>query len=396
MAGTKAEGDSAMTVFAAPADEAALSAAVRQAAADRTRLRIRAGGTRSGIGRPVVSAQVLDMSGLSGITRYEPGSLTLEARAGTPMVEIEAALAAENQMLAFEPMDHRELMASTGTPTIGGVVAGNHSGPRRFLVGAARDFLLGVRFVDGQGRVVKNGGRVMKNVTGLDLTKLQCGAWGTLGVLSEVALKVLPLPERRTTLRFAGLDAAEAVQLFRKAANTPFEISGAAWHAGVAALRIEGLATQVDYRLSRIRALFADLAQDVLEGDDHAAFWNGVRDVHAFAGSDAAVWKVALKPTDAPAFVAAARDRLGAQAVLDQGGGTAWLAVPSEARGQAETLRGLIPPGCGHATLLRGPEILRAAVAVFQPQHKRLEQIADGLRRQFDPAGILNPGLMAG
>jgi len=385
-----------MTVFAAPTDETAHSEAVRAAAAGKDGLRIAAGGTRLGIGKPLPGAQMLDVSGLSGITRYEPGSLTLEARAGTPMAEIEAALGAENQMLAFEPMDHRALLGTGGTPTIGGVVAGNHSGPRRFLSGAARDFLLGVRFVDGRGRILKNGGRVMKNVTGLDLTKLACGAWGTLGVLTEVALKVLPCPERGITLRFAGLDAAEAVQLFRKAVNTPFEISGAAWQDGAAGLRIEGLATQVDHRLSRIRALFSELDQSVLDGDDHEAFWTGVRDVHAFAGSDAAVWKVSLKPTDAPALVAAARASLDARALVDQGGGSVWLAVPTQAPDQAETLRRLIPSGSGYATLVRGTETLRAAVPVFQPRHPRIERISDGLRRQFDPAGILNPGLMAG
>jgi len=216
-----------MTGFATPTSESAIKDAVLEAKAANAPLRIIAGGTRGQIGKPGEIAQALDISGLSGITRYEPGSLTLEAKAGTPLHEIEAALASEGQMLAFEPMDHRPLLGTTGEPTIGGVVACNISGPRRFLSGACRDYLLGVRFVDGQGRVIANGGRVMKNVTGLDLTKLACGAYGTLGILTEVALKVLPRLERAATLQFTNVTDDEAVRLFCRAVTTPVEVSGA-------------------------------------------------------------------------------------------------------------------------------------------------------------------------
>ncbi len=384
-----------MTAFAAPTTESAIREAVLDASADKTALRIIAGGTRSGIGRPGDVAHALDVSGMSGITRYEPGSLTLEAKAGTPMQEIKAALAAENQMLAFEPMDHSALMGTKGTPTLGGVVACNVSGPRRFLSGACRDFLLGVQFVDGRGRLVKNGGRVMKNVTGLDLTKLICGAYGTHGVLSEVALKVLPRPETGATLQFEGLSESEAVALFCKATTTPFEVSGAAWQNGAAMLRIEGLASQVAYRLTRLQQLFADHAPVVLYGDVHRDLWIAIRDVHAFSGTDDTIWRVSLKPTDAPTFVAAAKERLRARAILDQGGAVVWLAVPSEATDQAGIIRDHLAPVGGYATLLRGSQTLRKTVPVFQPQHPRLTQIAEQLRRQFDPHRILNPGLMA-
>ncbi len=382
-----------MTACATPTSESALREAVLEAKASNTRLRIVAGGTRSQIGNPGTVAQALDTSGLAGITRYEPGSLTLEAKAGTPLQEIEAALAAEGQMLAFEPMDHRPLLGTSGEPTIGGVVACNVSGPRRFIAGACRDYILGIRYVDGQGRLIANGGRVMKNVTGLDLTKLACGAYGTLGVLSEIALKVLPRPERAATLQFTDVTEAEAVGLFCRATTTPYEVSGAAWQNGTAMVRVEGLSAQVDYRLSKLRDLLG--GGSVLEGDLHDTIWTGIRDVHVFSGTRDTIWKLSLKPTDAPQVIEAARHKLEARAVLDQGGALIWLAVPSDAPDQAETIRGLIPQGAGHATLIRGSTELRRTVPVFHPQHPRLQQISDQLRAQFDPDGLLNPNLMA-
>ena len=384
-----------MTTFASPSNELEIREAVLQASTQKTSLRIIAGGTRSGIGNPGSISQALDVANVSGITRYEPGSLTIEAKSGTPMSEIEAALAKENQMLAFEPMDHRALMGTTGTPTIGGIVACNVSGPRRFLSGACRDFALGVRFIDGHGRVIKNGGRVMKNVTGLDLTKLTCGAYGTLGVISEIALKVLPKPECGVTLQFEGLNVDQAVKLFCQAVTTPFEISGAAWQNNVALLRIEGLPKQVSYRLSRLQDLFSEFPSAVIEGNSHSELWNDIRDVQAFSDTDETIWKVSTKPTQTPAIVTASHDLLQARSIVDQGAATIWLAVPSDAPEQAETIRGLIPNNDGYATLIRGSRQLRKSVPVFQPQHARIEQISENLRRQFDPMCLLNPGLMA-
>jgi glycolate oxidase FAD binding subunit len=239
-----------MTVLA-PENEAELAEAVAEAAGAGTPLEIRGGGTRAGLGRPVQASKTLSTAGLSGISLYEPGALTLVVKAGTPVAEVEAALAAEGQMLPFEPMDHRALLGTDGEPTIGGVVACGVSGPRRIQAGACRDAMLGVRFVNGRGEVVKSGGRVMKNVTGYDLTKLICGSYGTLGVLSEIAFKVLPKPEAEATLVCEGLGAADGVAALNAALASPFGITGAAHMGGDAEgrslVRIEGLAGSVAY-----------------------------------------------------------------------------------------------------------------------------------------------------
>ena len=206
-----------------PESEAALVAALRETAEP---LQIMGGGTRP-IGN-IAPAKILSTSRLQGITLYEPGAMTLVAKSGTTIEEIETILTAEKQRLAFEPMDHRAILRTSGHPTLGGVIAANVSGPRRIQVGAARDFALGVTFVDGTGQVLSNGGRVMKNVTGYDLVKLMSGSWGTLGVLTEVALKVLPIAETQATLNVHVATWADAVACMSAALGTPFDVSGAA------------------------------------------------------------------------------------------------------------------------------------------------------------------------
>lgn len=375
-----------------PRTEAELAEAVAGATGP---LRIFGGGTRP-IGAPV-DGTALSTAGLNGITLYEPGALTLVAQAGTPVAEIETALAAEGQRLAFEPMDHRGLLGTDGTPTIGGVVAGNVSGPRRISVGAARDFCLGVRLVDGTGQVLKNGGRVMKNVTGYDLVKLLAGSWGTLGVLSEVSLKVLPRPETAACVLLNGLDEAAAVAAMSRALGSPFEVSGAA-HAPVGIdghpvtmLRVEGFEKSVQYRTAQLRGLLADTGAEIVIEDDAkklAAGWAWVRNVALMQGSDGDVWRFSVKPSDAPGLVAKLRAAHGELKVLyDWGGGLIWIEAAPGVDLRPADLR-------GHATLIRADKETRARIPAFQPEPSAIAALSQGLRAKFDPRGILNPGLM--
>lgn len=367
-----------------PSDEKDLSEAVAAATGP---LRIVGGGTRP-IGRPV-AGEVLSVAGLSGITLYDPGALTLVAQAGTPLAEIEAALAVENQRLAFEPMDHRTLLGTSGTPTIGGVVAANVSGPRRVQVGACRDYLLGVRFVDGVGTVLKNGGRVMKNVTGYDLVKLMAGSWGTLGVLSEVAFKVLPKPDVVNTVVLSGLSDDTAGAAMRAALASPFDVTGAAHdpkpgNEPVTSIRIEGFAKSVAYRTDKLKELLRAYTDDIDTSDDPAG-WNVLRNAGPLTGAGD-VWRVSAKPTDGPKIAHQVKAK---EHYFDWGGGLIWVLVP-EGTDVRASLAGL----AGHATLVRGSTATRAALPVFHPEPVPLAALSAGLRAKFDPRGILNPGLM--
>jgi glycolate dehydrogenase FAD-binding subunit len=383
-----------MTTPLTPSTEADLAEAVATAAAKATRLRITGGGTRAALGQAIETDAILSTSALTGIALYEPGSLNMVVRAGTPLAEVTAALDAENQQLAFEPMDHRALLGSTGTPTVGGMVAAAISGPRRTLVGACRDHLLGVRFVNGRGEVLKNGGRVMKNVTGLDLAKLMCGAYGTLGVLTELSLKTLPRAETARTLAFENLTVAQATALFCTALGTPYEISGAAYIGGTAYLRLEGFEVQVNNRSTQLQALFKAHENSVIEGTSHAALWSDIRDVTALSGRAGSLWRLSVKPTDAARIVTQMNTTLQAEAALDWGGGLIWLAVPESHPNPATQIRETLAECGGHATLIRGDTTLRRTASVFQPHSPALAKISSGLREKFDPQNILNPGLM--
>ncbi len=343
------------------------------------------GGSTRPIGRTKGAA--LSTAGLSGVTLYEPGALTIVAKAGTPVTTIEAELAKENQRLAFEPMDHRGLLGTTGEPTIGGVVAANVSGPRRIAVGACRDFALGVRFVDGSGTIIKNGGRVMKNVTGYDLVKLICGSYGTLGVLTEVSLKVLPNVETTGCVLLHGLDDATAIAALSKALGSPFEATGAAHlpngidGVSVTMIRIEGFEKSVTYRAEKLRDLLKGFGEATIRIGSEKD-WASVRDVSALADQKGDVWRISTKPSDAAALTAV----LGATAVqYDWGGGLIWALMPEGA-----DLRAKLGACDGHATLIRG----KADTSTFHPEPAPLAAITTGLRAKFDPRGILNPGMM--
>jgi glycolate oxidase FAD binding subunit len=357
-----------------PRDEAELSEMVRGANGP---LVLRGGGTRT-LG--VAAGEVLDLSGLSGISLYEPGALTLAAGAGTPLAQIEEALAAERQRLAFEVPDLRGLLGRGGASTLGGVAAANASGPRRVQVGACRDHLLGLRFVNGLGVAVKSGGRVMKNVTGLDLVKLLAGSQGTLGLITEVALKVQAVPEAQVTLvARRGLD--DGLAALRSALGSPFDVSGAAYADGAALIRVEGMAGSVAYRAGALRnRLGGDW--DVEDGAD---LWRAVRDVSAFAGADGAVWRVSVKPSDAGAVIAALAG-VAHKAMFDWGGGLVWLLL-------AEGLDVRARLAAGHATLVRALPGM-GHIPVFQPEPPGVAALTRGLRARFDPRGILNAGMM--
>ncbi len=363
-----------------PVTEAELSDQVRAASGP---LVIRGGGTRA-VGRPSLD-EVLETGGLSGITLYEPGALTLVARAGTPLADVEEALSAESQRLAFEPMDMQALLGTSGAPTMGGMVAANASGPRRVQAGACRDSLLGVRFVDGAGNVISNGGRVMKNVTGYDLVKLMAGSWGTLGVLTECSLKLLPVPETQATLCSAPVDVAEGVRLMAAALGTPYEVNGAARDvSGRVCLRVEGFGQQVSYRIGQLQAVLGG-DWDVVDAGPSATLWRALRDVTAFAGQSGDVWRLSVRPSDAPELVT----RMECPVQLDWGGGLIWALVP-----MGTDLRERLGTFSGHATLIRGSEATRAALPVFQPEAAPVAALSAGLRAKFDPRGVLNPGLM--
>lgn len=361
-----------------PETEAELAEAVAGANGP---LALRGGGTRAPGPR---GGAVLDLAGLSGVELYEPGALTVVTRAGTPLAEVETTLAAEGQRLPFEPADLRGLLGREGVSTIGGVVAANDSGPRRVRAGACRDSLIGVRFVDGTGAVVKNGGRVMKNVTGYDLVKLIAGSHGTLGVLTEVAFKVLPVPEATATLAIPDLDDAGAVAAMARALGSPFEVTGAAhWPGRGTFLRLEGFADSVAYRAGRLRAL---LGGETGPAAEDAALWRAVRDVAPFHGQPGDIWRLSLRPSAAPGVVA----RAGAEGVLyDWGGGRVWLLTEP-----GTDLRARLGAFPGHATLVRAAPETLARLPAFQPEPARLAAIAAGLRARFDPRGVLNPGLM--
>ncbi len=370
-----------------PRNEQELAEAVQDA---KSPLRVVGGGTRD-VGRPVDGAP-LEVE-IAGIDLYEPGALTLVVGAGTPLAEVEAVLAAEGQRLPFEPMDHRPLLGTTGTPTIGAVIAGNVSGPRRVQVGAARDFLLGVRFVDGRGQILQNGGRVMKNVTGYDLARLMAGSWGTLGVLSQVSLKVLAIPEAEATLVARGVDARAGIGMLARGLGSPFEVTGAAHVSGETLLRIEGLADSVAYRAAALRAYLGG-DWDLLEGAASAARWRDIRDVVPLARAPV-VWRLSVKPSDAPEISAAlTAGGLAHDALYDWGGGLMWIAPEAAPDDGGEALiRGQIAGRGGHARLEKAPADLRAKVAVFQPETGALARISREIKQKFDPRGILNPGL---
>lgn len=398
-----------------PTDEAGVVEIVTAARAHSTPLELVGGGSKRALGRPAQAASTLSLAELKGITRYKPAELFISAKAGTPVAEVEAALADKGQRLPFEPIDYRPLLGTDDTePTIGGVVACNLSGPARVNAGAARDLLIGIRAVNGRGEAIHSGGTVMKNVTGYDLCKIMAGAHGTLGVLTEVTFKVLPQPERVATVLVFGLEAEDGRDLLSKGLGSPFEVMGAAHlpaaaaahstvpavaqaGASVTALRLEGFAPSIAYRQDAMRDHLDTAAGiTVLDTDASAVLWREIRDVAALlTPGDRPVWRLSVAPSHGPGVAAGIGAALPASVLFDWGCGLLWVApdVPAGSSG-AEVIRPMVQAVGGHATLIRASETVRAAEPVFEPQPAPLAALTARIKDAFDPAGLLNPGKM--
>ena len=386
----------------APADEAGIASLLASAHANREPILVEGAGTKRGMLRPVQAARSISTRNLTGVTLYAPKELVISAKAGTPVAEIEALLANNGQHLIAEPPDFTGLLGSAGRQTIGGITATNLSGPRRIAWGAMRDHVLGIRAVDGAGDIFHSGGRVLKNVTGLDLCKLLAGSHGTLGVITEVTLKVLPAPECTGTLVLPGLDAAAGVAALSDALGSPYGVSGAAWlpadaaalvpelagfGSAVALIRLEDFAASVAYRSARLVLDLQHHGQSELLYDAASrAAWKAVRDAAPLQPEPGdAVWRVSVRPSRGPGVLAAANLR----GFLDWGGGLVWLAGSPAAHG---VVTAAAAAAGGTWTLMRGPDSLRTAVDVVPPEPPALAALSRRVKSVMDPAAILNPG----
>lgn len=339
------------------------------------------GQTRRPGGAVPPGVQPLSLGAFSGITTYEPGALILTAGAGTPLAEIEAALAAENQMLAFEPPDFRALLSRSGTPTLGGAIAMNAAGPRRLRAGAARDHVLGLRVVTGRGEILRCGGRVLKNVTGLDLVRLFTGSEGRLGAITEVCVKLQPRPEAQISLLLPRLAPGAALAALAAAAATPYEVSGAAYLPTQGAfLRVEGFAETLRARAERLAAALAGHGRvEVLAKGENP--WPGLRDGLALAAREGDLWRLVARPSAMVELIEKAG--VGPEDwQMDWAGGLAFLRLPP-----GTDLPARLGAFAGAARGLSGAAALRPAARA--PGIVRLEE---GLRRAFDPRGIFGPG----
>ena len=387
--------------------EDSIVAAVAEAVRAREPLLIQGNGTKANMLRPVQAARTLSTAGLSGINLYAPKELIISAWAGTPLPEIEAALTAAGQHMIAEPPDLSELLGATGKPqTIGGVVATNLSGPRRVAWGAMRDHVMGVRAVTGRAEIIRSGGRVLKNVTGLDLCKLLTGSHGTLGVITEVTLKVLPASEATGTLVLPNLDVTAAVAAMSAALGSPYGVSGAAWlpaeatgripalaglHGSVTLIRIEEFIPSVSYRIGRLNDQLALGGAMTLNTEESRALWKDVRDAKPLAPDPQdAVWRVSVRPSAGP-LVLKTLQPFGLAGFLDWGGGLIWLTGRADTTTHA-AVEDAARAAHGTWTLLRAPDTLRGAVRVVPDEVAALARITREVKAAMDPAGILNPG----
>ena len=398
-----------MTDILKPRDAKEVEDAVRWALGNDKALELLGQGSKRALGRPSQTDITLDLSGLTGVTLYEPAELVLSAKAGTPLAEIEALLEKNNQQLDFEPMDYGPLLGGpAGQGTLGGAIATNLSGPRRIKAGAARDHFLGVTAVTGRAETIKSGGRVVKNVTGYDMCKLLAGSWGTLAAMTDITLKVLPKPETEATVVVEGLDYERACAAMSAAMGSSCDVSAAAhlpdhvasYFEGLprpeaaTVLRLEGVAPSVAHRKETLAALMKPFGPVVLLDESNSkALWRSVRQVKPFAGSqERPLWRISTAPGKGHEVAAAITP--AAQMFYDWAGGLIWVAMPFADEPDAGSIRRAVAELGGHATLVRAPASLRASVAVFEPQGAGLAALSKRVKDGFDPKGVLNPGRM--
>ncbi|MES2196110.1 MAG: FAD-binding protein [Pseudomonadota bacterium] len=397
-------------------DAADVEQAVRAAIAGEQPLEIIGHGSKRLIGQPMATNALLDLSALNAVVAYEPNELIITVQAGAPLADALSLIDSKNQQFAFEPMNTSALLGTPDIGTIGGMIGAGLAGPRRIRAGGARDHLLGAHAVSGFGDSFKAGGKVVKNVTGYDLCKLLAGSWGTLAVMTEVTLKVMPRPESERTLVLSGLDDVTAVRAMTAALGSPFDVSGAAhlpasaFRAGIGGLgdmgsqaltllRLEGITASVVHRAASLTALLAPFGAAEIVGDAaSAAVWSSVRDVKPFAADGALgawlVWRIVCPPASGGALGQALARDTGGDVVYDWGGGLIWAALPPKPDAQAALVRARVNAAGGHATLIRAPEQTRRHVDVFHPQQDGLASLSERVRHGFDPKNILNRGRM--
>lgn len=366
-------------------------AAIEQANAEQRSLCIAGGGTKRALIAP--GSAVLDLTALNGITNYQPEELVLSLRAGTPLDYVESVLGERRQMLGFDPPDYaRVLGTQPARTTIGGILGCGFAGSRRLSAGNVRDHLLGFEAVSGRGERFRAGGRVIKNVTGYDLAKLMVGSWGTLAVLTEVSLRVLPQPEFETTLLVERRHLGEALADVRAVLGTSLEVSCAAHLPdGRSALRLEGFHASVTERLRGLRQHFDGKGRMLaIEQAESAALWKAIRDLEPFAQDGSLLWRVSLPSSAASGFVALISQREACRALIDWGGALVWLAVESEAN--AAFIRDQAARLSGHAWLFRAPDAARAPLGTAHPQPAALAALSQRVKLGFDPHNVLGHG----
>ena len=381
-----------------PTNEQQVLDAIGQARSQRQTLSVVGNGSKAAYGRPAVNTQALRVAGLSGIVDYQPDELIVTVGPGTPLALLERELGIRRQHLVFEPADWGPLFGTAPhTGTVGGMIAAAISGPRRLKAGAVRDHLLGLRGVSGLGQAFTCGGKVVKNVTGFDLPKLMAGSMGTLAVMTEVTLRVGPIPESEMTLAIHGLDDHAAMALMREAVGSPMDVSAAAHLPGmqpVTYLRLEGPAASVPLRIKALlRDLNTDARAQMIEPTQSQQLWQSIRDVQCFVGSKRPLWRLLLPPNRAALAVAEIARNLPCSVLYDRCGGLVWLESASDEVGES-WVRAAASRVQGQATLIRAEGGIRATIPPFHPEPAALGKLSETIKMAFDPLGILEPSRM--